>query len=88
MHLTVCRKNAADYDTAHMKLFLITLGVFGIFILAMAVGVIFGNRRLRGSCGGVGGEGCDICGAGPENDEVNDARCGESEEAVAVAREA
>ena len=35
-----------------MKLFLITLAVFGIVILVMAVGVIFGRRCIRGSCGG------------------------------------
>ena len=37
-----------------MKLFLITLAVFGIVILVMAVGVIFGRRCIRGSCGGPG----------------------------------
>ncbi len=42
-------------------------GVFAIAIIGMAVGVIFSNRRLRGSCGGLnnmpGAEGsaCDLC---------------------------
>ncbi len=41
--------------------------VFAIAIIGMAVGVIFSNRRLRGSCGGLnnmpGAEGsaCDLC---------------------------
>ena len=43
-----------------MNLFLITLAFFSFFIVAMAVGVIFGKRRLKGSCGGVGN--CAICG--------------------------
>ena len=84
MHLIVCRTNTVEKDTIPMKLFLITLLVFGICILAMAVGVIFGNRRIRGSCGGVGSEGCDICGADPEKDEVSPSPCGESKEEVAV----
>ena len=36
-----------------MKLFLLTLFAFGIVLLGMSVGVIFGNRRIRGSCGGM-----------------------------------
>lgn len=41
--------------------------VFGLAVIGMAVGVIFSNRRLRGSCGGLnnmpGAEGspCDLC---------------------------
>jgi hypothetical protein len=36
-----------------MQTFLGTLALFGIAMVAMALGVIFSNRRLRGSCGGV-----------------------------------
>ena len=67
-----------------MKLFLITLIVFGMFILAMAVGVIIGNRRIRGSCGGVAGEGCDICGASREKDSGSPSQCRESEKEITV----
>jgi len=35
-----------------MTLFLITAGLIALIMLAMAVGVIFKNRCLRGSCGG------------------------------------
>ena len=31
-----------------MKLFLLTLVVFGVVLFGMSVGVIFGNRRIRG----------------------------------------
>lgn len=32
---------------------LATLAIFAIAISAMAIGVIFGDRRLKGSCGGL-----------------------------------
>ena len=37
-----------------MQTFLATALIFGIAMAAMAVGVIFSNRSLRGSCGGTG----------------------------------
>jgi len=40
-----------------MQTFLVTAVFFALVMTAMAVGVIFSNRRLRGSCGGTG-EGC------------------------------
>tara|TARA_R110002096_G_scaffold43403_8_gene116950 strand:- start:4965 stop:5168 length:204 start_codon:yes stop_codon:yes gene_type:complete len=42
-----------------MNLFLITVAAFGIVIFLMAVGVIFSNIRIKGSCGGE--EGCELC---------------------------
>ncbi len=35
-----------------MEIFFLVAGAFGIIMLVMAVGVIFSNRPLRGSCGG------------------------------------
>ncbi len=37
-----------------MQTFLATAVIFGLAMAAMAVGVIFSDRRLRGSCGGTG----------------------------------
>ena len=37
-----------------METFLAALIVFGLVMFAMAIGVLFSGRRLRGSCGGVG----------------------------------
>lgn len=52
-----------------MELVLISAVVLGTVMVLMAVGVIFSNRRLRGSCGGpavVDGDGepitCGNCG--------------------------
>jgi hypothetical protein len=42
-----------------MMLFLATLFVFGFVIFIMAIGVIVGNRQIKGSCGGLGG--CEFC---------------------------
>lgn len=39
---------------------LVTIAAFAILMCMMAIGVLLGGRRLRGSCGGVGGEDC-IC---------------------------
>ncbi|MEC7276371.1 MAG: (Na+)-NQR maturation NqrM [Bdellovibrionota bacterium] len=47
-----------------MKLFLLSLTVVGLAILGMAVGVIISNKKLKGSCGGLGaimGEDCMFC---------------------------
>lgn len=37
-----------------MQTFLLTALIFGLAMAAMAVGVIFSNRTLKGSCGGTG----------------------------------
>lgn len=60
---------------------LLAIGIIGLAMLIMAVGVIFNNRCLRGSCGGVGVRGpggelltCDTC---PRRDEAeNSGRLG------------
>ena len=55
-----------------MESFFATLLFMGTIMLVMAVGVIFRNKPLKGSCGGVGaalGEKnyeCDICGGDPK----------------------
>ncbi|RLU01470.1 (Na+)-NQR maturation NqrM [Ketobacter sp.] len=49
-----------------MTTFFIALVFFGLVIAAMAVGVIFSNKPIQGSCGGLNNIGldgdCEICG--------------------------
>jgi len=37
-----------------MQTFIATALIFGLAMTAMAIGVIFSNRTLKGSCGGTG----------------------------------
>jgi hypothetical protein len=41
-----------------MTIFLVSLMAFGLAMLAMAVGVLTGRTRIRGSCGGIAAD-CD-----------------------------
>ncbi|KIG13231.1 hypothetical protein DB30_00454 [Enhygromyxa salina] len=44
-----------------MQIILLTVGIVAALMAGMAVGVIFSNKPLRGSCGGVGGAGSCAC---------------------------
>lgn len=50
-----------------MELFLVTLVVFLLAVIAMAVGVIVSDRCIKGSCGGIGAlfgsdfNACEVC---------------------------
>lgn len=53
---------------SYVKTLLVTFVVFAIAIVAMALGVILGKRRLKGTCGGLAGlrdeagrPACDVC---------------------------
>ncbi len=72
-----------------MKIFLAVLACFCFAVLAMAVGVIVSNRRIKGSCGGLnavrdenGEPVCQLCGK-PVADDCDGPEARQSETATA-----
>ena len=46
-----------------MMILYLTVAIIAIAMVAMAIGVVVSGKRLRGSCGGVGGDcACDKAG--------------------------
>jgi hypothetical protein len=56
-----------------MLTFFLAALVFILVVAGMAVGVIFSNKPIKGSCGGMSAIGldtsCDICGGNPQDCE-------------------
>ena len=51
---------------------LITIITLGLAITGLALGVIFSNKPIVGSCGGLNPDGiCSTCGEKPENCETS-----------------
>ncbi len=44
-----------------MSTILASFVIIALAVAAMAVGVVFGRAPIRGSCGGIAGEGCAAC---------------------------
>ena len=61
-----------------METFLATFLFFGAVMGAMAIGVIVHGRRLKGSCGGVGGD-CPCDEAAQQECELKKAREAQAE---------
>ncbi|MCI0518153.1 MAG: hypothetical protein L0Y45_10005 [Woeseiaceae bacterium] len=47
---------------------LLSFAVLLAVIAAMSVGVVAGRRPVRGSCGGLNGGGCELCGGNCEGE--------------------
>ena len=53
----------------------ITILIFGLAILGLSIGVIFNNKPIQGSCGGIGAdESCTICGGDTQKCETIEAQ--------------
>ncbi len=49
-----------------MPILLLTIAIMAVAMGAMAIGVMVSGKRLRGSCGGVGGDcACERAGVAP-----------------------
>ena len=53
--------------------FFLTFGIFVLFFIGMALGLLVQNKPLKGSCGGIanllGGSDCQFCGGNPNKCE-------------------
>jgi hypothetical protein len=68
-----------------METVLLSMVGFALVLLALGIGVMFGRRPLRGSCGGIGGQ-C-ACGA-TSADECNESPAGHLDSVLGSPREA
>lgn len=67
-----------------MDMFFVTISVFLLAFAGMAIGVIISNKRIKGSCGGIGalmGESaCDMCAMKDKCDSSGKELCEEGED--------
>lgn len=76
-----------------MIVYILAFFVMVLVISGMAVGVIFSNKPIKGSCGGLSAIGidetCEICGGDPEKcDEEQERRAAEAVECADLAYDA
>ncbi|QSP94340.1 (Na+)-NQR maturation NqrM [Marinobacter salinisoli] len=61
-----------------MGTFLLVLFIVVLLVAAMSIGVIFGRKPIKGTCGGIGALGisqsCDICGGNTQKCEEENKR--------------
>lgn len=66
-----------------LNMFMVVFAFMALFVLVMAVGVMFGRKPIAGSCGGMAAIGmeseCDVCGGDKTKCDKDDAFEGESE---------
>ena len=58
-----------DTVTIYLSIIILGLAIFGL-----SIGVIFDNKPIQGSCGGIGAdEDCTVCGGDPQKCETVEA---------------
>ncbi len=59
-----------------MEIMILTFAALMLIVVAMSVGVLMGQKPIKGSCGGMSALGmdtaCDICGGQPSDCEKDD----------------
>ena len=55
-----------------MTLILLTIGILAVAMAGIGLGLFFGRAEVKGSCGGVGGGACGVCGNNPDSCENAD----------------
>lgn len=67
-----------------MNIVLITIAAFTLAFVGMAIGVIIADKRIKGSCGGIGaimgGSACDVCSMKDKCDSSGKELCEEGED--------
>ena len=74
-----------------MATFLLAALIFGLLFAGMAIGVIFQNKPLKGTCGGLNqmsGQSCEICGGDPNKCDSEDDKPDAGKKAAALAYDA
>jgi len=76
-----------------MATFLVATVIFAILMAGMAVGVIFSNKPIQGSCGGLNNIGldgeCEICGGNRDKcEEVQQSSADAAKQAAALSYDA
>ncbi|PCI58286.1 MAG: ApbE family protein [Methylophilaceae bacterium] len=68
-----------------MAVFFLTLAFLLIVVAGMAIGVIFSNKPIKGSCGGIAtlglGGTCEICGGDMDKCDEENNKGGEAKKA-------
>jgi len=63
--------NSDTIVNLHIMTAYLSILILGLAILGLSIGVIFDNKPIQGSCGGIGAdESCTICGGDPQKCET------------------
>jgi hypothetical protein len=53
----------------YLVTFVLAFAIVLLVVASMAIGVINGRKPIRGSCGGIGSKGCELCSGDCDREE-------------------